>query len=55
MVKEILIRLQEPCNQAKSGKPKTIDFKAVPQAIKANLVCRVSGKLGISVQCYSSL
>ena len=52
MVQEILLGLEKNLNnQTRSGRPKTMDFKAIPQGIEENLVIitqRVPGKLSIS-------
>ena len=51
MVQEILLGLKNLDDQARSGRPKSVDSKAVLQAIEENMVSniqRVSGELGIS-------
>ena len=50
MVKKFCLGYKNLGDQAKSSQPKSMDFKAMLQAIKTNLMistCRVSGDLGI--------
>ena len=50
MFQEILLGLQKPYNQVRSGRPKTVDSEIMLQGIEANQVSStwgVSGKLSI--------
>ena len=55
MVQEILLVLQRSNNQAKSGRPKTMNSEDILQAIEANPASSTpSGKLGISLSSVVS-